>query len=482
MQIRKRLLLVGLSLLTLALILPPNVFTLDAGTPSLSASGQVKSFTVVVSRHGFNGTDKTLALNLVQGDAVHITFVYGDGDLPYDNPHVIFLVGYDLRTALISKSDPIATLDFVATETGTFAFYCLVPCVGMENLSSGAVVVVPRPPGSLPTALDVMLDGVTVQGQLVNMVAALTQGSQSVSNARVDFYVSTTFGPMRVGTATTDGEGVARMGYVFPESGDLVVTAVFAGTESLAPSSKQLNVLVGPRPEEPPIVGLLPDAMGENVPRLPYAVGQNQIPDIRAVGVPLSQSLPVITLVLLIVGAVWATYGYVFAQIRAIKSETPRQREREEGGERRLQSISARQGFDKRIIVGIVLVVIVVAGVFAYSQFAATPGKTEKQTVTVRIDIKAIQEDSGYRRVFDPATVTVHKGDHVVLIVTNIDEDATHGIVIPELDLNTGSQGTNQEARLEFDADTPGTFTMYCSVPFCAPDHEQMIGQLIVAP
>jgi heme/copper-type cytochrome/quinol oxidase subunit 2 len=482
MQIRKRLLLVGLSLLTLALILPPNVFTLDAGTPSLSASVQVKSFTVVVSRDGFNGTDKTLALNLVQGDAVHITFVYGDGDLPYDNPHVIFLVGYDLRTALITKSDPIATLDFVATETGTFAFYCLVPCVGMENLSSGAVVVMPRPPGSLPTALDVMLDGVTLQGQLVNMVATLNQGSQSVSNARVDFYVSTTFGPMRAGTAITDEEGVARMGYRFAESGNLAVIAEFAGTESLAPSSKQLNVLVEPRPEEPPIVGILPDAMGQNVPRLPYAVGQNQIPDIRAVGVPLSQSLPVITLALLIVGAVWATYAYVFAQIRAIKSGSPPQHERKEGGEAKLESTSVKKGFDKRILIGAILVAIVVAGVFAYYQFGTSQFATppQKQTVTVKIDIKAIHEDSGHRHVFDPATVTVQKGDHVVLIVTNTDEDAPHGIVIPELDLNTGSLATNQQATLEFDADTAGTFTMYCSVPGCAPDHAQMIGQLVV--
>jgi heme/copper-type cytochrome/quinol oxidase subunit 2 len=477
MQIRKRLLLVGLSLLTLALILPPNVFTLDAGTPSLSASGQVKSFTVVVSRHGFNGTDKTLALNLVQGDALPITFVYGDGDLPYDNPHVIFLVGYDLRTALISKSDPIATLDFVATETGTFAFYCLVPCEGMENLSSGAVVVVPRPPGSLPTALDVMLDGVTVQGQLVNMVAALTQGSQSVSNARVDFYVSTTFGPMRVGTATTDGEGVARMGYVFPESGDLVVTAVFAGTESLAPSTKQVNVHVESRPEEePPIAGILPDAMGENLPRPPYAIGQNQIPDIRAVGVPLSQNLPLITVVLLIVGAVWATYGYVFVQIRAIKSESPRQRERKERGEARLESTSMKKGFDKRILIGAVLVAIVVAGVFAYYQLGTTP---QVKTETIKIDIKEVMQDNIERHIFDPGTVTTHKGNHIVLIVTNTDEHV-HGLVIPELNLNTGPVNSGQQAELKFDADIAGTFTIFCSVPGCAPDHAQMIGQLVV--
>lgn len=467
--------MVGLSLLTLALILPPNVFTLDAGTPSLSASGQVKSFTVVVSRHGFNGTDKTLALNLVQGDAVHITFVYGDGDLPYDNPHVIFLVGYDLRTAYISKSDPIATLDFVATETGTFAFYCLVPCEGMVNLSSGTVVVAHRPSGALPTALDVTLDGARIQGQLVDIMASLTQGSQPISNARVYFYVNTTFGLMRAGTAVTDEKGVARIGYKFTGSGNLTVIAAFAGTESLAPSDRQLNVFVESRSNEPIVVGILPDAMGENRPTLPYALGQNQIPDIRAVGVPLSQSLPVITLVLLIVGSVWAAYVYVFAQIRAIKSGSPPEQERKERGEGRLQSTSLKRGFDKRILIGAVLVAIVLAGVFAYYQFGTAP-QGKSKTETIKIDIKML----GERHIFDPATITVHKGNHIVLIVTNTDDDAIHGVVIPELSLDTGPLSYNQQTKLEFDADTVGTFTILCSVPGCAPDHAQMIGQLVV--
>ena len=468
--------LFALALLAFALILPPNAFALDTSTPPAGTSEQIKSFTVIVNRYGFNGTDKTLSLNLSQGDAVHITFVYGDGELSYDNPHVIFLRGYDLRTTVISRSNPIATLDFVATETGTFAFYCLVPCVGMENLSSGAVVVAPRPPGNLPTALDVMLDGATIQGQSVNMAATLAQGSQPVSNARVDFYVSTTFGPMRVGTAITDEKGVARMGYRFGESGNLAVIAEFAGTESLAPSSKQLNVLVEPRPEEPPIVGILPNAMGENVPRLPYAVGQNQIPDIRAVGVPLSQSLPVITLVLLIVGSVWATYAYVFAQIRAIKSGSPPEQERKERGEARLESTSVKKGFDKRILIGAVLVAIVVAGVFAYYQLGTTP---QVKTETIKIDIKEVMQDNIERHIFDPGTVTAHKGNHIVLIVTNTDEHV-HGLVIPELNLNTGPVNSGQQVELKFDADIAGTFTIFCSVPGCAPDHAQMIGQLVV--
>jgi heme/copper-type cytochrome/quinol oxidase subunit 2 len=134
-----------------------------------------------------------------------------------------------------------------------------------------------------------------------------------------------------------------------------------------------------------------------------------------------------------------------------------------------------KKGFDKRILIGAVLVAIVLAGVFAYYQFGTAP-QGKSKTETINIDIKML----GERHIFDPATITVHKGNHIVLIVTNTDNDAIHGVVIPELSLNTGPLSFNQQAKLEFDADTVGTFTILCSVPGCAPDHAQMIGQLVV--
>ena len=142
-----------------------------------------------------------------------------------------------------------------------------------------------------------------------------------------------------------------------------------------------------------------------------------------------------------------------------------------------MQNTTVRKGFDTRILVGVLLVVVVVAGVFAYYQFGAT---AQVKTETVSIDIKAVMENGVERHIFDPATITVHKGDHVVLIVTNTDE-LPHGIAIPQLNLGTGRLRGDQSAKLEFDANTTGTFNIVCSVPGCAPDHAQMIGQLIVA-
>lgn len=125
------------------------------------------------------------------------------------------------------------------------------------------------------------------------------------------------------------------------------------------------------------------------------------------------------------------------------------------------------------------LVLIVVAGLVAYYQSFQPAAAPQAKTETVTIDIKAVTENGVDHHVFDPATVTVHKGDHIVLMVTNTDE-LPHGIVIPDLDLNTGALNNGQTAKLEFDATSTGTFTMRCSVPGCAPDHAQMLGQLVV--
>ena len=142
-----------------------------------------------------------------------------------------------------------------------------------------------------------------------------------------------------------------------------------------------------------------------------------------------------------------------------------------------MESSSESKGVDKRILVGIVLVLVVVAGVFGYYQLNAAP---QMKTETINVEIKSVMQNGEERHIFDPATVFVHKGDHIILIVTNTDE-LPHGIVIPQLNLNTGRLTKDQQAKLEFDANTAGTYSMLCSVPRCAPDHAQMLGQLIVS-
>ena len=142
-----------------------------------------------------------------------------------------------------------------------------------------------------------------------------------------------------------------------------------------------------------------------------------------------------------------------------------------------MQNEPTKKKSSRGILIGLIVLVVIVAGVYAYYQSAPQP---QAQTETLTIDIKTVMQNGAEHHIFDPETITVHRGDHIVLTITNADPQLTHGITIPDLTLNTGPLAPGQSAKLEFNADTAGTFTMRCSVPGCADDHAQMIGQLIV--
>ncbi len=77
---------------------------------------------------------------------------------------------------------------------------------------------------------------------------------------------------------------------------------------------------------------------------------------------------------------------------------------------------------------------------------------------------------------FQPATITVKKGDRVRLLATSTDVD--HGIAIPDFGVNA-NMPVGEQKTIEFTADKAGTFTFFCSV-FCGSGHRSMTGQLIV--
>ena len=82
------------------------------------------------------------------------------------------------------------------------------------------------------------------------------------------------------------------------------------------------------------------------------------------------------------------------------------------------------------------------------------------------------------RFAFEPSTVTVNKGDQVVLHVTST--DVTHGISLPDYNiLQTLPPGETK--TMTFIADKAGQFTFFCSV-LCGSGHSSMTGKLIVNP
>lgn len=80
------------------------------------------------------------------------------------------------------------------------------------------------------------------------------------------------------------------------------------------------------------------------------------------------------------------------------------------------------------------------------------------------------------RYKFEPDPIVVKLGEKVGLVVTST--DVAHGITIQEFNLNLTIPAGKTE-RIEFVADKPGTFQVYCSV-YCGPGHGHMHATFIV--
>ncbi len=77
---------------------------------------------------------------------------------------------------------------------------------------------------------------------------------------------------------------------------------------------------------------------------------------------------------------------------------------------------------------------------------------------------------------FDPATVTVTRGQPVRIEATAIDHD--HGIEIKEFGVKQRLE-KGKMTVIEFTPDKVGEFTFHCSV-FCGMGHRGMKGKLVV--
>ncbi len=77
---------------------------------------------------------------------------------------------------------------------------------------------------------------------------------------------------------------------------------------------------------------------------------------------------------------------------------------------------------------------------------------------------------------FDPGTITVNKGDTVLLHIASTDVE--HGFFLPDFNVNK-KINPGETVDVQFVADKTGTFTFHCNV-FCGAGHREMEGQLIV--
>ena len=101
----------------------------------------------------------------------------------------------------------------------------------------------------------------------------------------------------------------------------------------------------------------------------------------------------------------------------------------------------------------------------------AMPAAAQKATTGIR-EIKMTAKNYD----FDPAEITVKKGDKVRLIITATDRK--HGIKIEGYDIDQ-VLNVGDPTIVEFTADKAGTFEFKCSV-YCGMGHRKMKGKLIV--
>jgi cytochrome c oxidase subunit 2 len=108
------------------------------------------------------------------------------------------------------------------------------------------------------------------------------------------------------------------------------------------------------------------------------------------------------------------------------------------------------------------LLFAVLAGLLLGAKFLYQPA--EAQTAPQRVEVTA------KRFSFEPAEITLKKGEPVVFVLKSA--DVAHGIRIRELnlDVKVGKGGTSE---VNFTPDKTGDFTGHCSV-FCGTGHGSM--------
>jgi hypothetical protein len=294
----------------------------------MSSSTQPRTFTVIISRDGFNGTSGTFDITLRQGDSAKITFVYGDNDLSYDNPHAIAIDGYRIRTVDIGKSNPTVTVEFVADVSGTFKIYCYTPCVGMGNLQDGRLIVTEGQASRTTTILKLAFSNVVAKSNSFTISASIQDANgKPVAGAPVKFYENTTFGKLLLKTVATNSLGVVTIDYSTSRPSVVQIIAEYSGDASYGRSS---NVA---------LITAASQATGtENADTLhPGAREPNQMPDrfygilyppnLSMIGVPEATNILTVILAGVVVLGVWFTYAYIGREIASLRKHgTPHQR------------------------------------------------------------------------------------------------------------------------------------------------------------
>lgn len=270
-----------------------------------SNSTGVRYFTVIVSASGFNGSPNPFYLQVIQGDRIDVRFIYGDQDLSFDNPHKMLIGGYNIVTGNVDRQIPVQEVNFTASQVGSFQFYCIIPCFGMENLQEGFLVV-SASTRTAPVSTNLSNLNVAADGNIITVSVLLAnQKGAPISGAIVEFSVSSDFGPVKMGQNTTGPEGTAKLSFPLNTPRGILVTVHFAGSGQYLQSQTATSFNPPPRTTEP-------------APEAPYVNGQAPSVDLRLAGILPAHSLIIVTVGLVVVLSVWCVYALVLREILTV--------------------------------------------------------------------------------------------------------------------------------------------------------------------
>jgi hypothetical protein len=270
-------------------------------TPSSNETG-VRYFTILVSASGFNGSSNPFYLQVIQGDRVDIRFIYADQDLSFDNPHKMIIGGYNIVTGNVDRLIPLQEVNFTASQVGSFQFYCIIPCFGMENLQEGFLVV-SASTRTAPVSTNLSNLNVAADGNIITVSVLLAnQKGAPISGAIVEFSVSSDFGPVKMGQNTTGSDGTAKLSFPLNTPRGIFVTVHFAGSGQYLQSQTATSFTPPPLRTEPPL-------------EAPYVNGQAPSVDLRLAGILPTHSLIIVTVGLIVVLSVWGVYALVLKEV-----------------------------------------------------------------------------------------------------------------------------------------------------------------------
>lgn len=143
-------------------------------------------------------------------------------------------------------------------------------------------------------------------------------------------------------------------------------------------------------------------------------------------------------------------------------------------------------------IVGAALVLAAAALVLSVLVLLAPAGPVVSPTVpAASIDLSMLITGRGaiggpaQHHLYDPQMLAVRRGDRITLRVLN-QSHFRHGIELVGLGVRTKELNGGEPDEITFTAERAGIFEYRCYIPYnpatgdCSPDHETMVGHLIV--